>query len=79
MDGEGFLILSDVYYPGWKVYVDGIEEKIYRADYLLRAVHLPPGFHQVRFVYDPMSFKVGLWIILSTLFCFGGYLIYSKN
>ncbi|UCD84969.1 MAG: YfhO family protein [Deltaproteobacteria bacterium] len=79
MDGEGgFLVLSDVYYPGWKVYVDGKEERIYRADYLLRAVYLSLGFHQVKFIYDPMSFKVGLWITFITLLCFGGYFIYSK-
>ena len=78
MDGEGFLVLSDTYYPGWKAYVDGKEERIYRADYLLRAISLSPGLHRVMFVFDPISFRMGLWITLGTLLCFGGYFIYSK-
>ncbi len=75
-DGEGFLVLSDTYYPGWKAYVDGREERIYRADYLLRAISLSPGFHKVKFIFDPLSFKLGLWMTLVTFFSLGGYLLY---
>ena len=59
---DGFLFLADAYYPGWKAYVDGEEEKIYAADYLFRAVFLPRGEHRVEFRYDPLSFKIGLAI-----------------
>ena len=62
----GFLVLTDTYYPGWKVYIDGKESKIYRADYLFRAVPLPKGRQVVRYVYDPLSFKIGLLISLGT-------------
>ncbi len=61
-----FLILSDSYYPGWKAYVDGSRTKIYRADYILRAVHLKPGRHIIKFTYDPFSFKMGAIITLLT-------------
>ncbi len=57
-----FLILSDTYYPGWKAHVDGKIDKIYRADYILRAVYLKPGKHIVKFTYDPFSFKIGMLI-----------------
>lgn len=53
------LVLSDTYFPGWKVFVDGKEKEIYRADYSFRAVPLGAGTHVVEFVYDPASFKVG--------------------
>jgi hypothetical protein len=76
MAGEGFLVLSDTYYPGWKAYVDRREERIYRADYLLRAIHLSPGFHKVKFIFDPLSFKFGLWLTLTTSFGLAEYLIY---
>jgi len=56
----GFLFLSDTYYPGWKAYIDGVETKIYRANFLFRAIVLPKGNHQVEFVYSPLSFKIGL-------------------
>ena len=56
---NAFLVLSDTYFPGWKVLIDGKEENIYRADYNLRAVLLGAGTHQVKFIYDPLSFKLG--------------------
>jgi hypothetical protein len=69
---NGFLMLSDTYYPGWKVYVDGEKKKIYRANYTFRAVPLLAGAHQVEFVYDPVSFKLGAMItFLTILGCFG--------
>jgi hypothetical protein len=71
MDYPGFLILSDIYYPGWKVIVDGKEGKIYPADYLLRGVFLERGAHTIKFVYSPASFKigasVGVLVLLSLL------------
>lgn len=63
---KGYLILADTYYPGWKAYVDGKERKIYKANYILRAVYLEPGRHRIEFVYFPRSFKVGLGISLFT-------------
>jgi len=56
---ESILVLSDTYYPGWKVFVNGKEEKILRANYNFRAVPLSKGVHQVEFRYDPVSFKLG--------------------
>lgn len=51
--GDGFLVVSDLYYPGWRVYIDGKEENMYRADYILRAVRVPGGQHRVSFIYKP--------------------------
>jgi len=62
-----FLVLSDSYYPGWKVYVDGRPDKIYRAYYFLRSVYLDRGRHIVKFIYDPISYKAGKYISLSTI------------
>jgi len=67
-DKNGFLFVSENYYPGWKVFVDGTEEKIYKANYSFRAVPLGAGTHKVEFIYDPESFKIGKWISGSTLF-----------
>ena len=55
----GFLVLSDVYYPGWKAYVDGHVVPILRANHAFRAIWLREGRHDVRFVYAPRSFAVG--------------------
>ncbi|HJX38276.1 MAG TPA: YfhO family protein, partial [Anaerolineae bacterium] len=56
---EGFLVLGDLYYPGWRALVDGVEAEVYKADYVLRAVRLGPGTHRVNFLFDPPSFKIG--------------------
>lgn len=68
---DGFLFLSDLYYNGWKAFVDGENEKVYKADYVFRAVRLTEGQHTVEFVFDPPSFKLGLCtsaVALMTLF-----------
>ena len=63
----GILLLSELYYPGWKAYVDGTNVPILKADYLLRAIPLGPGKHSIEVVYRPMSFLVGSVISLSVL------------
>ncbi|MEK7450369.1 MAG: YfhO family protein, partial [Patescibacteria group bacterium] len=56
------LFVSDNYYSGWKVSIDGEFGKIYRADYSFRAVPVLRGMHEVRFWYSPNSFALGLRI-----------------
>jgi len=74
------LFLSDTYYPGWEASVDGVRTQIYRADYVFRAVYVPAGNHIVEFVYQPLSFRIGLIIsALSFLFLIVIFLIFSKN
>ena len=75
LTSPGFLILNDTYYPGWRALVDGEERKIYRANYLFRAVYLFPGDHTIEFVYRPLSLYCGLAISLLTLFSVIGILI----
>ncbi|EKD87391.1 MAG: hypothetical protein ACD_36C00102G0001, partial [uncultured bacterium] len=60
--GTSLLFLSDSYYPGWQAYVDDIKTPIYRANFIFRAVSVPEGTHTVRFVYDPLSWKLGLYL-----------------
>jgi len=66
-ENGGFLLFNDAYSPGWKAFIDGEEAKISRANYLMRAVFLEEGEHTVRFVYRPVSFRVGLMVSASTL------------
>jgi hypothetical protein len=57
---NGWLVLSDTYYPGWKVEVDGKETAIQRANCNFRAVELPAGKHIVFFYYRPASVLSGM-------------------
>jgi hypothetical protein len=67
----GYLVLADAYYPGWKATVDGEDSPIYRANYLFRAVVLPPGRHLVQFRYEPASFETGATIARLSLALLG--------
>ena len=63
-EGEAWLVLSDVWYPGWRALVDGTEVEVLKGDYLFRAVQVPGGSHIVTFVYSPWSFPLGLVLSL---------------
>lgn len=62
MKSNGLLILSDLFYPGWEVYVDGNKQDIIQTDSILRGVYLQEGVHLVEFVYRPKALMIGLLI-----------------
>jgi len=70
--GGGVLVLSEMDYPGWRAAVDGQSVPLVRADYLLRALCVPPGDHQVVLWYDPPLLKVGLVVTGLTLLLLTG-------
>lgn len=55
---DGLAILSEIYYPGWKAFIDGNPVKIARANYILRAVTVPKGEHTLTLKYDPKSVHI---------------------
>ncbi len=61
------LVVSDLYYPGWEVSLDGLPWKMFRADYLFRAVPIPPGRHCISFIYQPTSFIIGVGLFFATV------------
>ncbi|MBL7161762.1 MAG: YfhO family protein [Anaerolineales bacterium] len=58
-DQSGWVILSDVWYPGWRARVDGVPAPMLRANFLFRAVEVPEGEHNVWFEYRPVVFYLG--------------------
>ncbi|MEJ7819596.1 MAG: YfhO family protein, partial [Rubrobacteraceae bacterium] len=61
-DAAGLLVLSEVYYPAWKAYVDGEPVPVRRADQLLRAVPIPTGDHTVEMRYESGWLRAGMAI-----------------
>jgi len=59
-DAEGYLVLSDPFYPGWRAELDGEPATILRANYAFRAVRIPPGVHRLTMTFRPASWLVGL-------------------
>jgi hypothetical protein len=58
----GLLVLSEVYYPSWKAYVDGEPAEVYATDQLLRSVPIPAGEHEVELRYESEALEVGIMI-----------------
>ena len=51
----GLVVFSEVYYPGWTATIDGQPTEVGRANYVLRAINVPSGKHEVVFTFDPQS------------------------
>jgi hypothetical protein len=75
---RSLLVLDDTWYPGWKAFVDGRPEPIYRANVWFRGVFLEKGAHSVDFVYRPTHLGLALGasaagaVILVLLWTLGG-------
>ena len=66
-DVEGYLVLSDPFYPGWQAELDGEPAPILRANYAFRAVRVPAGSHRLTMAFRPTSWTLGLLISGLTL------------
>ncbi|MBI2820318.1 MAG: YfhO family protein, partial [Acidobacteria bacterium] len=67
---DGFVLLNEVYYPGWEALVDGQPSHIFPADGLFRALYLTAGSHQIEFHFRPPYFYWGAAISLHTAVLF---------
>jgi hypothetical protein len=63
----GLLVLSEVAYPDWEVFVDGQPAGAYVVDHLFRGVVLPPGTHVVEWRYRSRTTMLGIALTLSTI------------
>jgi hypothetical protein len=59
------MVLTDLYYPGWKATVDGEDKPVNRVNWMLRGVSLPPGRHTVELRYEPASWTAGVLVSLA--------------
>jgi uncharacterized membrane protein YfhO len=65
--GRGFLVVSEVFYPGWTAVVNAETVPIYRVDGVLRGVSVPTGDSIVHFEYRPRSVRFGIALTLTAL------------
>ena len=70
---NGFLVISDSYHPAWKAAVDGKKVPILRGNYIMRAIPIPSGHHEVELAFRPVTVLTGMfltgigWIVLAIL------------
>jgi len=63
----GLVILADVYYPGWRLLIDGSPAPILRTNRLMRGATVPAGKHRLEYNYQSESFRIGLFVSLAGL------------
>jgi hypothetical protein len=65
--GKPLAVFSEIWYPkGGKAFIDGKETSIVRANYLLRALLVPQGEHEVEFRFEPSSYYTGNQVSLAS-------------
>lgn len=73
---DGYLFLSQTFYPGWQAKIDSLPTQIFRADYAFSAVKVPAGEHRITFSFEPNAYIIGKWITFVTIIILILYLIF---
>jgi hypothetical protein len=64
-ESERLAVFSEVYYDaGWRSYINGEPAGHFRVNYILRAMKVPPGEHEIEFRFKPRGYYTGEWISL---------------
>jgi hypothetical protein len=74
---DAYLVLSEVWYPGWRATVDGVPTPVLRANFAFRAVRLEPGQSEVHLIFTPRSWRLGLAISGLTLLAVVGWVAWK--
>ena len=67
---NALMISGEKYNNGWLAYVDGVKTQIVPVNHILRGVYLTPGKHVVEFRFDPLPFKIGKYLTLTSFTLF---------
>lgn len=67
-DSFGYLVISQLQYPGWQAKIDGKKQKLLPANLVFYALPLEAGQHKISIYYDSKPLKYGLGIMLATVF-----------
>lgn len=84
-NGNALGVFSEIYYPeGWTASIDGKEVYILRANYVLRALVIPSGNHEIKFSFEPKSYTLGstfslIFSLLIILAFAGSIVVTLKN
>jgi hypothetical protein len=69
------LVTGDKYDKGWRTRIDGAAAASIPVNHVLRGVYLTPGKHTVEFLFDPLPFKIGKYMTLTSFAFFAGMLV----
>jgi uncharacterized membrane protein YfhO len=71
VEEDGFVVISDQYYPGWEATVNGTPTPILRANYAFKALRVPAGSSDIVLEYRPKSVPLGAGLSLAAMLVAG--------
>jgi uncharacterized membrane protein YfhO len=71
-EAGGVVVFSEIYYPGWTATIDGNEAELGRVNYVLRALRVPAGTHEIKMEFRPTSVSTTTGI---AYFAIGGIIV----
>ena len=76
-DKPGFVVFSEMFFPGWKAEINNEKSEIYRVDFILRGLFVPKGKNKVKFYFEPTSLKYGSYIQITSIIVLIGLIFQS--
>ena len=63
----GTVVFSEIYYAdGWQATLDGQPVPHFRVDFVLRAMQVPAGTHEIKFTFQPKEYAIGNTVSLAS-------------
>jgi Bacterial membrane protein YfhO len=67
MTGGGWIVISQTAWNGWRAFIDGKRAPLRYANHTLLGLYVPQGEHDIRLVYRPRGFVIGMWMSVATV------------
>ena len=76
----GFVVFSEMFYPGWRAEINNEKTEIYKVDFILRGLFVPKGDNKIKFYFEPAPLKYGNFVqIISIIVLIGLIFLSSKK
>ena len=75
----GFVVFSEMFYPGWKAKINNKEVNVYKVNFILRGIFVQKGNNNIKFYFEPSSIKYGSLFQIGSIIVFVVLIFYSSN
>lgn len=79
LKSPGIVVLADVFYPGWELYVDDKPATIYQVNRLMRGALVGEGTHRLVYIYNPQSTRLGIAVSASGMILLAGFFLRCRS